>query len=114
MRTQLPPEAPEEARTAILSALKNENYLVYRDSERYLTALGLEVLAVIDDLIQDLEFGARLYLLPPQHVKYQCCLYYDDDLIIHVKISIQDDGKPALAIGCHRHDTGYAPLPRGK
>lgn len=112
MRTPLPPEAPEEAKTAILKALKNENYFVYRDSERYLTTLGLDVFAVIDDLINDLEFGARLYLLPPQHVKYQCCLCYEDDLIVHVKISVRPDGNPILAIGFHRHDTGYPPLPR--
>jgi hypothetical protein len=112
MKTQLPPEAPEEARNVILSALKNEDYFVYHDSTRYLIALGLDVIGVIDDLISALQLGARLYVLPPRHVKCQCCLYYEDDLVVHVKISIRNDGNPMLAIGFHRHDTGYSPLPK--
>ena len=111
MRTRLPPEAPEEARTAILTALKNEDYLVYNDSTRYLVALGLDVMAVLDDLASHLQLGCRLYLLPPQHVKCQCCLYYDDDLVVHVKMTLRD-GRPCLALGFHRHDTGYPPLPK--
>jgi hypothetical protein len=100
-----------DTRAAILSALKNEDYLVYNDGSRYLIVLGLDVIAVIDDLIATLELGARLYLLPPQHVKCQCCLFYEDDLVVHVKIAIRD-GRPSLALGFHRHDTGYPPLPK--
>jgi len=107
-----PPEVSGEIRAQILRAIQNDDYFLYPDGMRYLVALGLDPYSVVTDLTKDLEFGARLYALPGNPQKCQCCVYYENDLIVHVKLTIRSDKTPTIAIAFHRHDTGYPPLPR--
>ncbi len=117
----LPPEAPSDVRQTILEALKNHDdddphYTIYNDGQRFLRAQDFEPDEVVDHLVDYLEDGYRLYLLQGpdiKGIKYQCCLAYDDNLDIYVKITPLGDGSAGVHImlGFHRHNTGYAPLP---
>jgi hypothetical protein len=107
-----PPEVSEEMRGQVLQAIQNEDYFLYPDGVRYLVALGLDPYSVVADLTADLQFGARLYALPGNPQKCQCCIYYGDELTVHVKVTMRPDKSPTIAIGFHRHDTGYPTLPR--
>ena len=116
----LPPEAPSDVRQAILEALKSNDddphYTISDNGRRFLAAQGFVPENVVLDLVDYLEDGCRLYLLQGpaiQGIKYQCCIGYDDDLDIHVKLTPRDDGSGGfhVMLGFHRHNTGYAPLP---
>lgn len=117
----LPPEAPPDVRQVILAALKNHDddephYTIYDDGQRFLLAQNFDPNEVVGHLVDYLEDGYRLYLLQGptiKGIKYQCCLAYEDDLDIHVKITPRGDGGASLHImlGFHRHNTGYARLP---
>lgn len=113
---QLPPEAPQEVRNTILLALKQEEFSLYKDAERYLKLKGFDPMKFIEeDLVCYLEEGWRLYFLQGPGIKglkYQCCLDYEDDLVIHIKLSPREyDQTFSINIGCHSHNTGYPPLP---
>ena len=97
----------------VLEALKDpDGYFIYPDGRRYLKALDLDPKGVVVDLIGYLDEGSRLYVLPENPSKCQCCLSYDADLVVHVKISAQASGGGVLVrLGFHRHNTGYEPLP---
>ena len=111
--TSLPKEAPPEVRAMVLEALKDpDGYFIYPDGRRYLKALDLDPKGVVVDLIGYLDEGSRLYVLPENPSKCQCCLDYGERLVVHVKISPQAARVGVLvALAFHRHNTGYAPLP---
>lgn len=103
-----------EMRSGVLSALRDPNgYNIYNDGRRYLRRLGFEPLrVVVDDLVEYLEAGSRLYELPDDPRKCQCCLRYEGDLVIYVKITpYQQSGTVRVTLGFHSHNTGYPPLP---
>ncbi len=113
---QLPPEAPQKVREAILVALKSDEFSLYRDAQRYLKNEGFDPMKfVAEDLIPYLEEGYRLYLLQGtsiKNLKYQCCLDYGDDFVIHIKLTPREEEQTfSINIGCHSHNTGYPPLP---
>lgn len=112
---QLPREAAASARTAILEALEAGNWLIHRDGHAFLRRHQFDPPAVVDDLSDYLQDGARLYILPGtvgRGIKYQCCLRYED-IIIHAKMSRGDDDGSDwfVLLGFHEHNTGHTPLP---
>lgn len=115
---QLPPEAPESVRTAILQALHTDAYHTYKDSENFLRAKSFDPPAVVADVAEYIESGCRLWVLRGptiQDEKYQCCLRYEE-LTIHVKMKrgkTSEDNADTwfVVLGFHEHNTGYPPLP---
>lgn len=111
-----PQEAPVEVRQRILEALKAECYKIYPDGRRFLETMGFAPDEMIcQDVVGYLEDGCRLYCLTGPEIvgeKYQCCIPYEESLIIHVKLTPNGDGSGFhVKLGFHRHNTGYAPLP---
>jgi len=107
-------EASALQKTSVLEALKDPNgHSIYKNGRDYLRRLGFDPFrVVIDDLVDYLESGCRLYLLPDDPRKFQCCLRYEEKLIIHVKIApSEEEGRFMVFLGFHPHNTGYAPLP---
>jgi hypothetical protein len=112
----IPPEAPIEVRQRILDALKAERYMIYDNGRRFLEAMGFAPDEMIcQDVVGYLEDGCRLYCLTGPDIvgeKYQCCIHYEESLIVHVKLTPSGDGSGFhVKLGFHRHNTGYAPLP---
>lgn len=112
---ELPRDAGAAARAAIIEALVNGSGFIHRDGQAFLRRHQFDPPAVVDDLIDYLEDGCRLYVLPGtsgRGIKYQCCLRYEN-IIIHAKIGRKDDGGSDwfVVLGFHEHNTGYAPLP---
>jgi hypothetical protein len=98
----------------VLEALKDpDGHIIYKNGRDYLRRLGFAPLrVVIDDLVEYLESGCRLYVLPEDPRKCQCCLRYENNLIIHVKIApTEQEGRFMVFLGFHPHDTGFPPLP---
>jgi hypothetical protein len=109
-----PREVADQRKAEVLTALKDPNgYRIYKNGRGYLRRLGFDPLSVVvDDLVDYLEEGCRLYVLPDDPRKCECCLRYEDDLVIHVKITpCEIDGRFIVYLGFHDHDTGYPPLP---
>ena len=101
-------------KASVLEALKEpDGYVIYKKGRDYLRRLGFAPIAVvIDDLVEYLESGCRLYVLPDDPRKCHCCLRYEDNLVIHVKIApAKDEGRFMVFRGFHTHNTGYPPLP---
>ena len=97
----------------VIQALKNEDFLIYPDGIRFLEEVGFDPAEfIVGDLIEYLEMGRALYELPKDPTKCQCCLGYEDKLLIHVKLApkIKSNGC-FVRLGFHRHNTGYTPLP---
>lgn len=109
-----PSLVPDELREGVLQALRDPHgYRIHDDGRRYLRHLGFQPLhVVVEDLVDYLEKGCRLYVLPDDPQKCHCCLRYEEDLVIHVKITPhpQDVGM-RVTLGFHSHNTGYPPLP---
>lgn len=108
-----PPEAPQNVKEAILNALRNDNYLIYPDGMRFLEAVGFDPAEfIVTDLIEYLHEGKALYALPENPAKCQCCLCYEDQLVIHAKLApkVQPTGC-FVRLNFHRHNTGHPPLP---
>lgn len=102
-------------KATVLKALKDpDGYHIYKNGRDYLRRLGFDPLAVaIDDLVDYLESGCRLYVLPEDPRKCQCCLRYEDNLVVHVKITpAEEEGHFMVFLGFHPHNTGHPPLPR--
>jgi hypothetical protein len=101
-------------KASVLEALKDpDGHLIYKKGREYLRRLGFDPLrVVIDDLVDYLESGCRLYVLPDDPQKCQCCLRYENNLIIHVKIApTEQEGRFMVLLGFHTHNTGHPPLP---
>jgi hypothetical protein len=110
---QLPPAAPQDIKEAILIALRNDDYFIYTDGVRFLEEVGFAPAEfIINDLIQYLHENKTLYLLPDNPAKFQCCLRYEDQLVIHAKLA--PNNRPIacfVRLNFHRHNTGHPPLP---
>jgi len=111
----LPPEAPAGVRASILEALKEDAYFIYPDGRTYLERKEFVPEEVVLDVIGYLEDGCRLYQLfgsAIKDTKYQCCLRYDDETVVHVKLKPTESADAFfVVIGFHSHNTGYPPLP---
>ena len=102
-------------KASVLQALKDsDGYIIYKNGRDYLRRLGFDPIRVaVDDLVDYLESGYRLYVLPDDPRKFQCCLRYEDNLIIHVKIvPAEQDERLMVFLGFHSHNTGNTPLPQ--
>jgi hypothetical protein len=118
--TSLPPDAQPQVRERILNALTSKaSYDIYEgqtsaSGRRFLRHIGLDPDEfVLQDLVEYLTLGRRLYVLTGpsvKGVKYQCCLKYEDDLIIYVKLTLSND-VVFVQIDVHEHNTGGIPLP---
>lgn len=111
-----PEEAPQEIRKLILDALKSDEFTIHKDAYRFLENLDFVPEDVVSiDLVQYLEAGHRLYILTGPTIigtKYQCCLGYQDGLDLYFKLTPSHwNNCYQVKIGCHRHNTGYPPLP---
>jgi hypothetical protein len=111
-----PPEAPQDVRAAILQALKSDEFTIHKDAYRFLETMQFVSEDIISiDLVEYLEAGHRLYLLSGPTIKdtkYQCCLGYEGGLDLYFKLTPCEWSESYhILIGCHRHNTGYPPLP---
>ncbi len=81
---QLPREVSAEVRSRVLHALHDpDGYIIDGKGRRYIRRLGFDPdSVVVEDLIDYLEKGCRLYILPDDPRKCQCCLRYEDDLLL--------------------------------
>lgn len=106
-------EVSAEMRSAELKALRDpDGHMIYDDGWDYLAKLDFDPPEVVLDLIDYLEEGSRLYVLPENPRKCHCCLRYETKLIVYVKISPkQSDGTFFVRLDFHSHNTGYPPLP---
>ena len=101
-------------RASVLEALKDsDGYRIYKSGRIYLRRVGFDPLQVaITDLVDYLEAGHRLYIFPDDPRKCQCCLRYEDNLIVYAKITPSDDGgRLIVLLDFHSHNTGHPPLP---
>ena len=114
---QLHREAPDSIRQLILEALINYEYTIQKRGGQYLRMRSFNPVAVVENLQEYISSGRKLYLLQGpeiQGIKYQCCLRYDDGLIVYTKISKgdeSDDESWHVILDFHDHNTGYPPLP---
>lgn len=111
-----PQRAPEEVRQAILNALRADDFSIYSDGRRWLEQLGFQPNAMVkQDVVDYLAEDCALYLLVGadiKGIKYQCCIGYEDGLVVHVKMVPRDiDDRYHVVLGFHRHNTGGSPLP---
>lgn len=109
----LPSLVSDELRNGLLQALQCDDYFIFDDGRRCLRLHGFDppefvVTHLIDYLLQ----GSPVYALPDNRAKCQCCLYYENNLVIHVKLTPQKRTEGYFVkLGFHHHDTGYPPLP---
>lgn len=103
----------EELREGMLEALRSDDYFIFPSGRRYLEILGFDPPEfVVQHLIEYFEAGSRIYVLPDNPAKAQCCLCYEDDLIVHVKLTPKPSGWGYFVkLDFHRHNTGYQQLP---
>jgi hypothetical protein len=108
-----PRRTSETKRAEVLQALKNEDYFIYSDGMSFLEEVGFDPAEfIVGDLIDYLKDGKALYLLPENPAKCQCCLRYEDNLVIYVKLAPKTKSNGCfVCLGFHRHNTGHAPLP---
>jgi hypothetical protein len=107
-------EVTKELKAKVLAALKEpDGYVIYKSGRDYLRRVGFSPLQVaIGDLVDYLEAGNRLYVLPDNPKKCECCLSYENNLVIFVKISPSArEGIFYISLDFHAHNTGYSPLP---
>jgi hypothetical protein len=103
----------ESTRAEVLSALKSNDFLIYPDGRRFLEEVGFDPAEfIVTHLIDYIQEGKALYELPENPAKCQCCLRYEDQLVIHAKLApkIQSTGC-FVRLNFHRHNTGHPPLP---
>jgi hypothetical protein len=102
-----------EVRQRVLEALTQKKYFIYPDGRRYLEDVGFDPAEfIVGHLIDYLLEDKALYVLPDNPSKCQCCLTYEGDLIIHVKLAPKvDTGGCFVRLSFHSHNTGHQPLP---
>lgn len=103
----------EATRAEVLQALRSDDFLIYPDGRRFLENVGFDPAEfIVTHLIDYLQGGKALHELPDNPAKCQCCLRYEDQLMIHVKLSpkIRSNGC-FVTLSFHSHDTGHPPLP---
>jgi hypothetical protein len=100
-------------REEVLSALKSDDFLIYPDGRRFLEEVGFDPAEfIVTHLIDYIQEGKALYELPENPAKCQCCLRYEDQLVIHVKLTPKTRSNGFFVmLGFHRHNTGHPPLP---
>jgi len=100
-------------RQEVLNALIQRNFFIYPDGRRYLEDVGFDPAEfIVTHLIDYLREDKALYVLPENPSKCQCCLTYDDDLVIHIKLAPKvDSGGCFVRLAFHSHNTGHPPLP---
>ena len=103
----------EGTRAEVLNALRNDDYLIYPDGVRFLEEVGFAPAEfIVTDLINYLHEGKALWVLPENPAKCQCCLRYEDQLVIHAKLAPKTQSIGCFVrLGFHRHNTGRPPLP---
>jgi len=113
MASNLPPTVSAEVVSKVLEALERGNYRLRDDGFRYVRfVLHMTLKGVVEEVIDYLRGGCRLYTLPSDAKKYQGVLRLDDNLHVHFKIDPRRDDEPwFLWLNFHGHNTGYAPLP---
>lgn len=112
---QLPNEVSPERREAIMEALELDQFDWFEDGARHLDLYDIDPEDfVFDEVMPYLDAGYRLYVLPGDPGrKSQCCIELESELVIHVKFTERPDGDGLfITFGFHRHNTGYAPLPK--
>lgn len=106
-------EVADDLRMRVLRALEQDRYFIFPDGRHFLESVGFDPTEVIvTDLVDYLRKGKALYVLPGNPEKCQCCLNYEFDLTIHVKMNPKTESQITFVkLSFHRHNTGYPPLP---
>lgn len=104
---------PTDVREEVLEALTQNRYFIYPDGRRYLEEVGFDPAEfIVSHLIDYLLEGKALYFLPENPSKCQCCLTYEDELVIHVKLKPKVETRGCFVLlAFHHHNTGHPPLP---